>query len=114
PGGQGEQDDDLWTAQRSGHPPHGNLPGTSWLTRNDGVAWYLPQGGPSMASPVLYEGYRYVLEQRGGLLSCYGAKTGKQVYKERLPGAQGFTSSPAVAGGALFWRTVEQLYRIKP
>src|SRR5262249_21607646 len=123
-------------------------------TRNDGVAWSLPQAGPAMASPLLYDGYLYILEQRGGLLSCYDAKTGKQVYKERLAGARGFTSSPwacdgkvfcladdgetfvvragpqfkvlaenkldemcwsspAVAGGALFLRTVDHLYCIK-
>jgi outer membrane protein assembly factor BamB len=122
-------------------------------TSNDGVAWFSPQAGPSMASPILYEGYLYILEQRGGLLSCLDAKTGKQIYKERL-GGRGFTSSPwaydgkifclgddgqtyvvqagtefkvlsknalgemcwsspAAAGGALFLRTVDQLYCIK-
>jgi outer membrane protein assembly factor BamB len=69
---------------------------------NAGVAWYLPQGGPSTASPLLYEGLLYVLEDRGGLMSCYDAKTGKQLYKERLPGARGFTSSPCVSGGKIF------------
>jgi outer membrane protein assembly factor BamB len=121
---------------------------------NDGVAWHLPQAGPPTASPLLSDGYLYVLEERGGLMSCYDAQTGKQLYKERLPGARGFTSSPcayggkiyclddggttfiiqagptfkvlgkntidemcwsspAVAGGALFLRTVEHLYCIK-
>jgi outer membrane protein assembly factor BamB len=121
---------------------------------NDGVAWYLPQGGPPTASPLLYSGYLYILEERGGLVSCYDAKTGKQVYKERLPGGRSFTSSPwaydgkifcldaggtthviqagpkfkvlgkntidemcwstpAVAGGAVFLRTVDHLYCIK-
>jgi len=42
------------------------------------------------------------VEQRGGLLSCYDAKTGKQVYKERLPGARGFTSSPWGHDGKVF------------
>lgn len=69
---------------------------------NAGVAWYLPQAGPSTASPVLYDGFLYVLEERGGLLSCYDAKTGKQIYKERLPGARGFTSSPCAADGKIF------------
>jgi outer membrane protein assembly factor BamB len=123
-------------------------------TSNDGVAWSLPQAGPAMASPLLYDGYLYILEQRGGILCCYDARTGKQVYKERLAGARGFTSSPwacggkvfcladdgetfvvqagpnfkvlaenkldemcwsspAVAGGALFLRTVDHLYCIK-
>jgi outer membrane protein assembly factor BamB len=122
---------------------------------NAGVAWHQPQAGPSMASPLLYDGYLYVLEQRGGLLSCHDAKTGKEVYRERLTGARGFTSSPwayegkvfclaedgqtfvvqagpefkllgrnrldgsmcwsspAVASGALFLRTVDHLYCIK-
>src|SRR5262249_2704382 len=123
-------------------------------TSNDGVAWSLPQAGPSMASPLLYEGYLYILEQRGGILCCLDAHTGKQVFKESLAGARGFTSSPwacegkvfcladdgetfavqagpefkvlaenkldemcwsspAVAGGALFLRTVDRLYCIK-
>jgi outer membrane protein assembly factor BamB len=121
---------------------------------NAGVAWSLPNSGPSTSSPLLYEGYLYVLEDRGGLINCYDAKTGKQVYKERVPRARGFTSSPlacdgkifclddggtthvlkagpefkvlgkngvddlcwstpAVAGGALFLRTVERLYCFK-
>ena len=106
-----------------------------------------------MASPILYEGHLYVLDQRGGLLTCLDAKTGKQLYKERV-GGRGFTSSPwayegkifcladdgqtivvqagpefkvlgnnsldemcwsspAVAGGALYLRTVDNLYCIK-
>ena len=68
---------------------------------NDGVAWFLPQAGPSMASPLVYQGHLYVLEQRGGLLSCYDAKTGKQAYKERL-GGRGFTSSPWAYEGKVF------------
>jgi outer membrane protein assembly factor BamB len=120
-----------------------------------GIAWRLPQGGPSIASPLLYQGYLYVLEQRGTILSCYDATTGKRLYKQRLPGGQGITSSPwgyagkvfcldnggtthviqagpvfkvlgrnsleemcwsspAAAGGALFLRTVDHLYCIRP
>jgi outer membrane protein assembly factor BamB len=70
-------------------------------TSNDGVAWKLPQAGPPTASPLLYEGRLYILEQ-AGMLSCYDAKTGKQVYKERLPGARGFTSSPWAYEGKVF------------
>jgi outer membrane protein assembly factor BamB len=69
---------------------------------NDGVAWQLPQAGPSTASPLLYEGRLYILEERGGILSCYVAKTGKKVYKERLQGARGFTSSPWAYDGKVF------------
>ena len=45
-------------------------------------------------------GTLYVLDQRGGMINCYDAKTGKAAYtKERLPKARGFTSSPWAANG---------------
>jgi outer membrane protein assembly factor BamB len=70
---------------------------------NAGVAWWRKQAGPSMASPLYYDGYLYVLEQRGGMLSCYNAKTGEPAYKgERLPQARGFTSSPWAYDGKVF------------
>jgi outer membrane protein assembly factor BamB len=69
---------------------------------NDGIAWYLPNAGPATPTPLLYEGLLYVLDDRNGLVSCYDAKSGKQVYKKRLPGARGFTSSPWAYGGKVF------------
>jgi outer membrane protein assembly factor BamB len=122
-------------------------------TSNAGVAWMQSKAGPSMSSPVLYGDHLYIIDQRGGLLGCYDAKTGKELYRERL-GGRGFTSSPwayggkifclsddgqtfvvqagaefkllgknplgemcwsspAIAGGALFLRTIDHLYCIK-
>lgn len=60
----------------------------------DQVAWSVSKGGPPMASPLLYQGRLYILEQRGGLMSCFDAVDGKEIYKKRIPGAKGFTSSP--------------------
>jgi hypothetical protein len=72
-------------------------------TSNAGVAWYRTQAGPAMASPLFYDGYLYILEQRGGQVSCYDARTGEPAYKkERLPGAKGFTSSPWAYDGKVF------------
>jgi outer membrane protein assembly factor BamB len=71
-------------------------------TSNEGVAWRNKTAGPSMASPVLYNGHLYVLEQRGSL-SCFDAKTGKEAYrKERLAGARQFTSSLWAYDGKVF------------
>jgi outer membrane protein assembly factor BamB len=69
---------------------------------NDGVAWHLPQGWPGTASPLLYEGNLYTLDDRGGFISCYDAATGKRHYRERLGGARGFTSSPWAYDGKVF------------
>jgi outer membrane protein assembly factor BamB len=68
----------------------------------DNIAWQLPQAGPQTASPLLYGDHIYILEERGGFLSCYDARTGERAYKERLPGARGFTSSPWAGDGKVF------------
>jgi outer membrane protein assembly factor BamB len=70
---------------------------------SDGVAWSQSKGGPSAASPLVYDGYLYVLEQNGGMLSCFDAKTGKPAYqRERLPGARAFWASPWAGDGKVF------------
>jgi outer membrane protein assembly factor BamB len=63
----------------------------------------MEKAGPSMASPLVYKGYVYVLEQNGGMVSCYNAKTGKAAYKrERLEGARAFWASPWAYDGKIF------------
>jgi hypothetical protein len=55
-----------------------------------------------LASPLLYEGYIYVLAQSGGIVNCFSAKTGEEAYKQRIQGAKGFTSSPWASNGKVF------------
>jgi outer membrane protein assembly factor BamB len=74
-------------------------PGTA---SNEGVAWSLRKAGPLVATPLLYEGNLYILEQPHGLVSCYEARTGKQLYRERLPQARGFVASPWAYAGNVF------------
>jgi outer membrane protein assembly factor BamB len=69
---------------------------------NAGIAWSQPRGGPEEASPLVYQGYVYIVRKNGGLVTCYEAKTGKQVYRERIPGAKSFWSSPWAQGGKIF------------
>jgi outer membrane protein assembly factor BamB len=68
---------------------------------NEFVVWKDDKAGPQTPSPLVYQGYLYVLDERGGSLTCYDAKTGKQQYKERL-GGRGFTSSPWASDGKVF------------
>jgi outer membrane protein assembly factor BamB len=71
-------------------------------TANDHVAWAIDKAGPGMSTPLLHDGYLYVLDQNQELLNCYDAKTGKSVYRERLASARGFTSSPWAYDGKVF------------
>jgi outer membrane protein assembly factor BamB len=69
---------------------------------NSGIAWSVPRAGPPLASPLVYRDCLYILDQRGGIVSCYDAKTGTQHYKKRLEGARGFTASPWAFDGKVF------------
>ena len=67
-----------------------------------GIAWSVSRAGPPMASPLVYNGNVYVLEQRGGIIGCYDAATGEERYRKRIEGAAGFASSPWAADGKIF------------
>jgi outer membrane protein assembly factor BamB len=71
-------------------------------TTNASIAWSVSLNYTRVASPLLYEGCFYVLPQQSGVISCFDAKTGALHYRERLPGAIGFTSSPWANDGKIF------------
>jgi outer membrane protein assembly factor BamB len=72
-------------------------------TSNAGIAWSSTKACPEMASPLLYKDNLYVLMQNTVILMCLDARTGKEVYKERLRGARSFTASPWAHGGKIYF-----------
>ena len=66
------------------------------------IAWNKASGGPSMASPLLYGGHLYILDQRAGFLTCLDAATGEERYRERVSDTQGFTASPWASKDRIF------------
>src|SRR5262249_60649382 len=67
------------------------------------VAWSRPRDGSYMQTPLVYGDYLYVCRWNG-ILDCYEAKTGKQIYDERLgTGTTAFTASPVAAKGNLYF-----------
>ncbi len=81
----------------------GDISLKSGETSNRQVAWCQKSAGPYNPSPLLYGDHLYVLYDRG-LLACYDARTGKEVYgKTRVaPKAEAFTTSPWACDGKLF------------
>jgi outer membrane protein assembly factor BamB len=71
-------------------------------SENQSVAWSIRLNAYRIASPALCAGGLYLLEQRGGLLRGFDAKTGKELVRRRLPGAGGFTASPLVSGNRIY------------
>lgn len=81
----------------------GDVTPSAGRSTSDWVLWSRPQGGPQFASPLLYEGYLYILERERGRISCYDAATGEAAYfLERLPGARSFWASPWGYDGKVF------------
>lgn len=72
--------------------------------RDDGgaaeIAWKIDAAGPYVCSPIVYGDYLYIHNELG-VLTCYQAATGRQVYRQRLPGK--FTASAAAGDGKLYF-----------
>ncbi len=79
-------------------------------TSNASVAWSIDKGGPYMPTPLVYGDHLYVCSN-SGILTCYEAKTGKQVYRERL-GGRAYTASPVAADGKLYFTSEEDGVRV--
>jgi outer membrane protein assembly factor BamB len=55
-----------------------------------------------MPTPLIYQGYVYVLRNQG-ILSCYALATGEEKYTERIPHqGSGFSGSPVAADGRIY------------
>ncbi|MEQ1907042.1 MAG: PQQ-binding-like beta-propeller repeat protein, partial [Pirellulaceae bacterium] len=77
--------------------------GTTTPEANEQLAWSLNRGGPYMPTPIAYGDFLYCCSNTG-ILACYRATTGEEVYKERVKvgGAASFTASPIAADGHLY------------
>jgi outer membrane protein assembly factor BamB len=84
-------------------------------TTNRYVAWSALRGGSYMQTPLVYGDYLYSCHI-DGILSCYEALTGKQMYKERLgTGGEGFTASPVASEGNLYFTSERgSVFVVKP
>lgn len=71
-------------------------------TSNDFVVWNRNQRGSYMPTPLIYQGYLYVLGN-AGIFDCYELTTGKEIYRERIPHqGSGFSGSPVAADGKIY------------
>ena len=77
------------------------------------VRWTIPQVPEAIGSPVFVDGRLYRL-QSPGVLKCWDAATGRQLYSERLEGISTTWASPvADAAGRLFFASAGRSYVIQ-
>lgn len=78
------------------------LGGTGVVTDTH-VAWKVTRNVPNRPSPVLVGDLLFMVDQDGGVVTCLEGKTGKEVWRERLPGTGNHSSSPVWAEGRLYF-----------
>lgn len=72
-----------------------------------GVAWRLSRGGSYISTPLVYGGYLYTLAAMG-ILACYEASTGEQLYERRIGDTGGaYSASPVAADGRIYLASEE-------
>ena len=65
--------------------------------------------GSNVSSPVYHNGYLFWAKEKGGVVYCVNAETGKVVYQERLkPGAKEIYATPLLADGRLYYISREE------
>jgi outer membrane protein assembly factor BamB len=78
--------------------------GTGDVTRTH-LAWKTVKNSPFIPSPLLHGDYLYMIDDVVSVVSCYEARTGKLMYRDRLgePVKHGFSSSPLAVNGKVFF-----------
>lgn len=72
------------------------------LSSSDQIAWSRQQRGPYMPTPLIYGGFLYVLANQG-IFDCYELRSGKEIYRQRIPHqGGGFSASPVAADGRIY------------
>ncbi len=66
------------------------------------LVWKNDKAIPKESSPILVDDLLYVNDDKG-ILTCFVAATGEELYRERLDGEGGYSASPVYAGGHLFF-----------
>jgi outer membrane protein assembly factor BamB len=64
------------------------------------VTWKAARGAPNKPSILLLDGLIYMVND-GGVLTCLDAKTGEEVWKNRL--TDSYSASPIAAGGHIYF-----------
>jgi len=71
-------------------------------TSNEHVVWSVKGRGSYMPTPLIYGEYLYVLNN-DGVFDCYELRSGKEVYRQRIPHqGSGFSGSPVAADGKIY------------
>ncbi|MFH0842185.1 MAG: PQQ-binding-like beta-propeller repeat protein [Bacteroidota bacterium] len=72
----------------------GDITPAEGAASGNGVAWMAQDAALGNPSPLLYNGYIYIVASRGGEIKCIDAADGSLVYKDRIAGLGAVWASP--------------------
>lgn len=67
------------------------------------IAWSLLDAPTASPSPVLYNGYIYILSSRGGELNCFDASNGNKLYTGKVDNVTACWASPWIYNNTLYF-----------
>ena len=70
-------------------------------TTNKYIKWSIPRGGAYMQTMLIYGDYLYNARWNGSV-SCYEAKTGEEIWKNKAGGGNSYISSPVASDGKIY------------
>ena len=80
--------------------------GSGDVTDSQVVLWKKTKGVPYIPTAIVYRG-QYVMIKDGGIVTAYDAKTGDEVYQERIPAGGKYYASPVAANGNIYFTTLD-------
>ncbi|HXE54447.1 MAG TPA: PQQ-binding-like beta-propeller repeat protein [Tepidisphaeraceae bacterium] len=90
----------------------GNISLPAGQTASRDIAWSTNRGGSYIPSPIVIGDLLYCCNWPG-ILTCFEARTGREVYHTRLPGSEaGFTASPVATADKLYVVSEEGLVHV--
>jgi outer membrane protein assembly factor BamB len=67
------------------------------------IPWFYPRRGSYQPTPLVLDGLLYVADN-GGILTCYAAETGEEIYRQPIGGdISSYSASPVAADGRLYF-----------
>ena len=76
------------------------------------IRWTTRRGVPNIPAPLVVGENLYMISDSGGMVSCLEAKTGKQLFQERLGGIQNHWVSPVYADGKIYFFSRDGIFSV--
>jgi outer membrane protein assembly factor BamB len=76
------------------------------------IRWTTRRGVSNIPAPLVVGDNLYMIGDSGGMVSCLEAKTGKQIFQERLGGIQNHWVSPIYADGKIYFFSRDGVFSV--